>query len=93
MGRERGQPSSTLAATIGAFRAGRPVSHQRLCWHKACILSSGAGRFPGEVPSGYMGTAGPWVPGPSLGLQAPSQLLLLSGPQFPTCEPTLQAYA
>lgn len=38
------------------------------------------------------GTTGPWVPGPVLPLQALSQLLPHSGPQFPTCELALKAY-
>lgn len=93
-GRECGQPSSMLTVTIGAFRAGRPAYHQRLCWHKGGILGSGARQSLGEVPAtGTLGQQGP-------GFQAQfchcrpvtATLLPHSGPQFPTCELALKAY-
>lgn len=61
-GWECGQPSSMLTVTIGAFRAGRPLYHQRLCRHKGGILGSGARRSTGEAPLGTLGKQGTGMP-------------------------------
>lgn len=81
-GRGCGQPSSMLTRTIGAFRAGRPSYHQRLCGTKRAFSAlepdDGQGGACGDT-----GTAGPWGPGPVLPLRAPPQLFPSLGLSFP----------
>lgn len=81
-GRGRGQPSSMLTGTIGAFRAGRPSYHQRLCGTKRAFSAL----EPDDGRGGCL--RGPWDSGvlgsrPSPATAGPATALPLSGPQFP----------